>query len=210
MYIQPVHESDVVGDFTRKICLKLAVFFTALTGFSSSALAANDANSDEHAMLNASDPVLVFGKFRLLKNGNKTKLSDGFSGNSAWIRLYQADTREELSIKVGEDGEFSRELAPGEYYVMSIAFRHHGQTVEPETNFMFDVSGAHEANYIGTITLEAKFTSGYYGMQGEFERFIISNDCAADCEDRLADLGLQGVSPAMAFPAWQEQVASGR
>lgn len=201
-----------MGNMTGNFDFKLLILFGALMGFSSSAFAAGDADTDEYSTVTASDQsgVLVFGKFQLLKNGRKTKLSDGFLGNSATIRLYQADTHEELSIRVGDDGEFSRELAPGDYYVMSIAFKHHGQTVEPETNFMFSVSADHEANYLGTITLEAKIGSGYYGMQGNFERFIITNDCATDCEARLASLGRNGISTATSFPEWQEQVAFSR
>lgn len=136
-----------------------------------------------------------------------TQFSDGFLGNSARIYLYHADWGTETSIKVGKDGEFSKELPPGDYYVMSIAFKHRGETIEAETNLMFNVSPAFESNYIGTITLQAKFSSGYHGMKGVFERFIVTNDCATDCGTRLASLGLAGSSTTTSLPEWQQQVA---
>lgn len=199
----------IMTKLTRNTGLQIIALMAAVIGFSSSALAEVGGNADPARLQAATDhsSVLVFGKFQLLKNGREIKFSDGFLGNSASIRLYQADTGREFSVRTGEDGEFSRELEPGDYYVMSIAFLHQGQLIRPETNFMFNVAGDNEASYVGTITLEAKFSSGYYGMQGEFERFTITNECANKCEIRLAELGLADASLATSLPSWQEFVA---
>ncbi|MEJ2129820.1 MAG: hypothetical protein P8X81_13385 [Woeseiaceae bacterium] len=183
-----------MGKVNKNLNFRILAVFAAVTGLSASAFAADDES-------------MVFGKFRLLKNGYETRLGEGFFGNTAFLRLYRADDQEEFSVKVKEDGEFSVRLAPGDYYLMSIAFKHKGETVEPETNFMFNVSDDYAANYVGTITLEAKFKTGYQGTKGSFDRFIVSNDCESVCETRLAKLGLEGIDTTTSLPEWQQQVA---
>lgn len=186
-----------MGKFTKQLTFKLLVTFVAFTGLSASAMATDDES-------------MVFGKFRLVKNGYETRLGDGFFGNTAFLRLYHADSEEEFTARVKDDGEFSIPLAPGDYYVMSIAFKHQGETIEPETNFMFHVSADHAANYVGTITLETKFKTGYQGTKGSFDRFVISNDCAAECGQHLAKLGMADADTTTSLPEWQQQVAFAR
>lgn len=196
-------------EFSNQISLRLLICFCALLSFSSSAFASDNKQPGEEAspVAPTDTNVVVFGKFRLLKNGYETKLGEGLFGNIARLRFYRAETQEEMSTRVGKDGEFSIELLPGDYYLMSIAFKHRGETIEPETNFMFNVSADHQANYIGTITLESTFSSGYYGMKGSFDRFIVSDDCAAECASQLASLGLEDAATTTSLPVWQRQVA---
>jgi len=185
----------------QKLTITLLVFYSVLSAFSSSAVAADDINlaSDREAV--------VFGKFRLLKNGEETNLGEGFFSNVASLRLYRADDQEEFTVRVGEDGEFASALTPGEYYVMYISFKYRGETVRPETNFKFDVVDNTQPVYVGTITLDAKFKNGYHGSKGSFERYLISNDCASVCGRRLAELGLENAVAVTSLPQWQQQVA---
>jgi len=188
----------------RKNTLALLVLSSALAVFSSSALAEDGHNST------ADRDVMVFGKFRLLKNGAETQLGTGFFSNVASLRLYRADDQEEFTVRVGDNGEFARALTPGDYYVMNISFKYRGETVRPETNFMFNVSDEGQPNYVGTITLAAKFSNGYHGSKGSFERFLISNDCASECDRRLVELGLENKVAVTSLPQWQQQVAYNR
>ena len=188
----------------RKFTLLYIVFLSALAGFSSTAVASDDVG------MSSVDQVVVFGKFRLLKNGYETKFGHGIFGNVATLQLYRADDQEEFTIKVGKGGEFSRRLAPGDYYVMNVSFRYHGETIRPDTNFMFNVSGDSSANYLGTLTLEAKFSSDYNGTNGSVDRFLVADECASVCERRLAELGLENADVTTSLPAWQTQVAVNR
>ena len=188
----------------RKFTLSYIVFLSALAGFSSTAVAADDVISS------SDDGVVVFGKFRLLKNGYETKFGDGIFGNFAALRLYRVDDQEEFTIKVGKGGEFSRRLAPGDYYIMNVSFKYRGETIRPDTNFMFNVSGDSSADYLGTLTLEATFSSDYNGTKGSFDRFLVANECASVCERRLAELGLENADVTTSLPAWQTHVAINR
>ena len=188
----------------RKFTLSYLVFLSVLAGFSSTAVASDDVR------MNSDNQVVVFGEFRLLKNGYETKFGDGVFGNVAALRLYRVDDQEEFTIKVGKDGEFSRRLAPGDYYVMNVSFKYHGETIRPDTNFMFNVSGDSSANYLGTLTLEATFSSGYHGTKGSFDRFLVADECASVCERRLAELGLNNADVTTSLPEWQTQVAINR
>ena len=195
-----------MSKITRTNALKLVVAFSVLVGFSSSVVAEDVANSDNASAWQDSR-ALVFGKFRLLKNGNETKLGEGMFSNVAALRLYRPEDQEEFTGRVGENGEISMKLSPGEYYVNSITFRHQGERIEPETNFRFVVSADHKASYIGTITLETSFSNGYHGMKGSFDRFTVRNDCAESCDQRLAELGLVPQDVAVTLPTWQEHLA---
>lgn len=185
----------------KNLTLALLVFYSALGVFSSSAVAADDVN------LTSDRETIVFGKFRLLKNGAETPLGEGFFSNVASLRLYRTDDQEEFTVKVRENGEFASALTPGEYYVMYISFKYRGETIRPETNFMFDVSDDGQPVYVGTITLDAKFKNGYHGSKGSFERYLVHNECASVCERRLAELGLDNAVAVTSLPQWQQQVA---
>ena len=194
---------------TRKFSLKLLVCFSAFAGLTASALATGSENLAENSAQGspAHSRVVVFGTFRLLKNGYEAKLGDGIFSSPAALSLYRPADQEEMTVKVGKKGIFSRKLAPGEYYVASIAFKHHGETVEPDTNFVFTVPSDSAASYMGTITLETTFSSGYHGVDGEIERFVVTDDCHTDCASLLSELGMPGVAASSSFPEWRKQVA---
>jgi len=153
---------------------------------------------------------VVIGKFRLVRNGQQVEFGDGIFANSAKLHLYQDGADQEIIGKVGRDGEFAWALEPGDYTLSSIAFKHRGETIEPATNFAFTVSADRDASYVGTITLEATFSSGYYGTSGVIERFYISDDCAADCGKMLNSLGMADTIAASSLLQWETQVASNR
>jgi len=188
----------------RKFTLLYLVFLSALTGLSSTAVASDD------VLMNSYDRVVVFGKFRLLKNGYETKFGDGLFGNVAALVLYRVDDQEEITIRVGKGGEFSGRLAPGDYYVMNVSFKYRGETIRPETNFLINVAGDSGANYLGTLTLEATFSSGYNGTKGSFDRFLVADECASVCERRLAELGLESTDVTTSLPVWETRVAINR
>lgn len=153
---------------------------------------------------------VVFGKFRLLRNGEEVEFGESIFANSAKLHMYQDGVDQEIVGKVGRDGEFAWVLEPGDYTLSSIAFKHRGETIEPATNFAFAVSANHDASYVGTITLETSFSSGYYGTSGVIERFFIRDDCAAECSKMLSNLGMAGTVAATSLLHWETQVASNR
>ena len=128
---------------------------------------------------------------------------------SGCISLYSLQNQEIVG-RVGRDGEFAWLLEPGDYTLSSIAFKHRGETIEPAANFAFAVSADHDASYVGTVTLEATFSSGYYGTSGVIERFFISDDCAAQCSKMLSKLGMADTVAASSLLRWETQVASNR
>ena len=153
---------------------------------------------------------VVFGKFRLVRNGEEVAFGDNIFANSAKLYMYQDGSGQEIVGKVGRDGEFAWALEPGDYTLSSIAFKHRGETIEPATNFAFTVSANHDASYVGTITLETTFSSGYYGTSGVIERFFIKDDCEANCSKMLSNLGMAGTVAATSLLHWETQVASNR
>ena len=153
---------------------------------------------------------VVIGKFRLLRNGEEVEFGDGIFANSAKLHIYKDGASQEIVGKVGRDGEFAWALEPGDYTLSSIAFKHRGETIEPSTNFSFAVSANHDASYVGTITLETTFNSGYYGTSGVIERFYITDDCSTDCSNMLGSLGMADAVAASSLLHWETQVASTR
>lgn len=151
---------------------------------------------------------VVIGKFRLLRNGKEVEFGDSIFANSARLHMLQQSGDEEIIGRVGRDGEFAWALAPGNYTLSSIAFKHRGETIEPVTNFVFTVADDRKASYVGTITLETTFSSGYYGASGVVERFYVSDDCAAECGRMLEELGMHDAVAATSLLRWQPQVAS--
>ena len=189
--------------------LKIFFCFSMVAGFSASAIAEdggnlsqNDANATEkHSR------VVVFGRFELYKNGVETKLGDSFFSNTAALNLYRPADQEEMTVKVGDNGEFSRTLAPGEYYLIGIEFKHRGESVQPETNYVFTVPADAATSYMGTIAMHATFSGGYMGVDGKIDRFILTDDCRAECSSILSNLGLAGSSVSSSLPTWERQLA---
>mgnify|MGYP001590332975 CR=1 FL=1 len=168
-----------------------SVFFVAVVGTSGCATAAKSVDAtDATAIAVNSGEAVVFGKFRLVRNGQEARLDDGLFSTSAKLNVMRAGESQASVHRVGEDGEFAMALEPGFYRIASISFNHRGERVEPVTNFTFHVEGGQEALYIGTMTLEATFDSGYYGVNGFVESYTVSDDCASDCAARIEKLGI--------------------
>lgn len=161
----------------------------AFAGLSGCATTADSVDSSAELQQAAAGHV-VFGKFRLVRNGHVVPLDDGMLANTATFTLTRDGVGQEITAKVGQDGEFAWALAPGQYKVSGIGFSYHGDRIKTPANFVFTAAVDHGATYVGTITLETSFYSGSYGTIGAVDSFTVANDCASDCEGRLTRLGL--------------------
>ncbi len=146
-------------------------------------------SGDQLADAAPGEPV-VFGKFRLVRNGTEADLGTGLFANRAMLHFVNGKDDRDIVGQVGDDGEFAWTLAPGRYRLTAIDFDSRGERESAETNFTFVVPADHKAVYIGSITLEATFESGYYGLNGIVDDYRVTNDCAAECAGRLDRLGL--------------------
>ena len=185
-----------------------SVLIVTAGGLAGCATATSSIESGNDIAAAATGNPVVFGKFRLIRNGNEARIGNDLLSTTATLTLKQAGSAEEFVGAVGADGEFAWALEPGFYRVASIGFDNRGERVEPITNFTFKVNGDHEAIYIGTVTLEATFDSGYYGLNGVVDGYSVSNDCASDCARRLAQLGLSSGDLATALMYQPRPVAS--
>ncbi len=154
------------------------------------------------------DGTLVFGKFELVRNGHEVALGEGIFANSARLYVEDGGGAREITGSVGPGGEFGWLLAPGHYRVTSIAFRYHGQAIEPLTGFRFTVPEGYRASYVGTIRLEASFDQNYLGTRARVDRYAVSNDCQTECTSRLAAVGLEQDEATISLFTWDQQVAS--
>ncbi|MDJ0941190.1 MAG: hypothetical protein QNJ00_15630 [Woeseiaceae bacterium] len=146
--------------------------------------------SDKLAAAKDEGGTVVYGKFRLLRNGQEVRLDDGVFANSAKLHIHTDTGALEMIGKVGRGGEFAWALTPGDYQLNSIRVTNRSETTSPQTNLRFTVPAGGKAVYLGTMTLETTLDYGYYGLSGTFDSVTIDNDCASDCADRLAQLGL--------------------
>ena len=191
------------------ISMACAVAFAGLTGCSSTGATID--SSDKLAKISAApDESVVFGKFRLIQNGEETPLGNGFLTSSATLRLVDHAGDRVITGRVGRDGEFAWVLPAGDYNLSSVSFSKRGERIETPTNFSFTVSSAYDAVYIGTVSLEATLDSGYYGMNGTIDRLNIIDECKKDCSARLSRLGLDSQAPAIALLRQEGQLASSR
>ena len=185
-----------MGNVNRKfgvISIACAIAVAGLSGCSTTGRHIDSGAELAKISSSASDTV-VFGQFRLIRNGQEVRQGEGLFGSSARLTLIGEGQREIVG-KVGRNGEFAWVLPPGEYSVSSLSFGNYGDRnprarLETPTNLSFTVSADKDAAYIGTITLEATLDSGYYGVNGTFDRYTVSNDCGAVGADRRAALGL--------------------
>ena len=161
----------------------------ALTACGTTAHSIDSGDELAKASVAPSDTV-VFGKFRLVRNGAEAEIGEGMFASSAMLHLYEQGEQREIVGKVGKGGEFAWVLAPGHYRVSGIGFDNRGERAATDTSFTFTVAAEYDAIYVGTITLETTFESGYYGLNGVVDRFTVSDDCKIDCTGRLARLGL--------------------
>lgn len=132
----------------------------------------------------------VIGKLRLVKNGEEMALGRGPLANPAKLTLVDTATQRRQRVQVGDGGAFSWQLAPGQYRLAGIDFLVRGERVSAQSNFMLTVPSEATATYVGTVTLEATFAPGYYGLAGAVDRHFVSDDCVTDCAPMLSDLGL--------------------
>ena len=196
-------------EMIRNLAVVSAGCLFAVAGLSGCATASKSIESGEE-LARASETgadTVVFGKLRLISNGKEVELGEGIFAKSATLQLRQPGAGQEIQGKVGREGEFAWVLEPGYYSVSSIGLKYHGETVEPQTNFRFSVSADHKASYVGTITLEASFDPGYFGLRAMVDRYTVKNECAANCERRLAQLGLSGEAATVSLAHWEERMA---
>ncbi len=175
---------------TRKLMLTLAAITAgAMLAGCSTTSGSIDSGEKLAKASNGADAV-IFGKFRLIRNGREARLDDGFFASTAVLHVSDGNGGKEIIGKVGKDGEFAWVLAPGDYKISTIGFDNRGERETTSANLALTVPNGHKAVYVGTITLEASFDSGYYGTNGSVDNFFITNDCASDCAARLQALGL--------------------
>ncbi len=151
--------------------------------------------------------AVVFGKLKLIRNGEEAQLGSGVFESGAKLHLVNMASGKQTIGRVGKGGEFAWALGSGNYEVVTIGFDNRGEHKQAETSFTFAVSDDHEAVYVGTIALETSFHSGYYGFNGTVDDYTVSNDCAADCAARLDRLGLSADSMDVALLQEQYQLA---
>ena len=133
--------------------------------------------------------TLVFGKLELVKNGEDVALGDGFFANHAALRFEQLGSGEEFVGKVGRGGEFAWYLGPGEYHVSVVSFGNQGERVDSDVSLNFHVAPQTEAVYVGTVVVQTRFHTGYYGTDAVVGT-VVRNECARDCAPILARHGL--------------------
>ncbi|MDJ0918896.1 MAG: hypothetical protein QNJ05_14110 [Woeseiaceae bacterium] len=152
--------------------------------------------------------AVIFGDLTLVTNGHEARLGDGLFAADAGIRLEHVETGRNYISRVGKNGQFETSVAPGSYRLHTIFFKHHGETIEASTDFVFTVSNAAEATYIGAIGLEASLDNGSHGVVGTADRFTVRNNCANVCDDRMAAIGLPHGDTDIALVQWVNQVAA--
>lgn len=152
----------------------------------------------------------VFGDLRLITNGVEERLGNGLFAADAGFRLTHQDTGRNLDGNIGKNGTFEAKLAPGTYRIHTIFFKHHGEIIEAETDFVFTVANNAAATYIGTISLEATLENGAHGIIGTADRFTVRNDCANVCDSRMASVGLPHGDTSVSLAHWVGQVAVNR
>ena len=164
----------------------------------------------EAAADSATTDTLVFGRFRLIRNGEDVRLGEGFFANHATLHLHAPGKTAPVKGKVGRNGEFAWVLDAGKYRVSGIEFMARGDRFTVSTEVAFTASDEHRAAYLGTIALETSLESGYHGMDVRAERYSVSDDCETDCDRMLADLGMPEGSATVALMRAETESPGGR
>ena len=189
----------------------IAAVVIVLTGLVSGCATQVDQVASGQALAGAgSSASVVFGKFRLVRNGEEAMINDGILGTSVVLHLENLATKDEIRGSVGDNGEFAWALEPGFYRVSKVTFNNRGERVEPLTNLTFSMSPDKEAVYIGTVTMETTIESGYYGINGTVDAYRVRNDCATDCASRLAEMGMTDAEVDIGLLRQQAPLASRR
>ena len=122
--------------------------------------------------------------------GGGVAVGEGLFANHATLLFNRQGVDETVTGKVGSEGEFTWWLAPGEYHVSAVTFSNRGERIEPALSLNFTVHPEVKAVYIGTVTIDSSFDSGYYGTDARLDSTTVRNECRADCAARLEALGL--------------------
>ena len=192
----------------RLACGAAICVLAAITATGCSTTARSIGNGDELAKAAPTeDQALVFGKFQMVRNGQIVKLGEGLFGNSATLHLYRNGSEQKIAGNVGTGGEFAWLLEPGDYVVSNVGFMIRGDRYEPDADFHFTVSNGSDAVYVGTLTLESTFDSGYFGLSGTVDSYKVDNHCESDCANRLARLGLVDNNPTVALLNEHDRIA---
>lgn len=154
------------------------------------ACAATTQNVDRMAAASLpSDETVVIGRLVVIKDGQEMTYSDGPLTSNTRLQLTDARHGTTVRAEVGTGGEFAWPLHPELYRINAIEIIARGQRLVFPTYLSFAASRDMSATYVGTITLEVDIDSGYYGIEAKPESMTVHNDCRADCEAILADLG---------------------
>lgn len=154
------------------------------------------------------DTEIAFGKFTLVKNGQHAELGPGLLDSNAHIEVRNIRSGDRYEGVIGQDGNFALKLPAGEYIVEAFAFDHRGEPIASATNFQFVVPDNLDSVYIGDVRLEATVESGIYGVVGTADRYLVANDCADGCAERLAAMGLNGDRSGVSLLTWDRRMAS--
>lgn len=177
------------------------------------ACAATTRNIDRMAAASLpSDEAVVIGRLVVIKDGREVTYSNGPLTSNAKLQLTDARHGTTVRAEVGPGGEFAWPLHPELYRIDAIEIVARGQRLVFPTYLSFAASGDTSATYVGTITLEVDIDSGYYGIEARPESMTVQNDCQADCEAILADLGFgrNDIGIALAQPDVALATASAR
>lgn len=191
------------------VCLLIGTAaFTTLSGCGT--IAESVSAGDKPVVDSVNTDTLVFGRFRLIRNGEDVRLGEGFFANHATLHLHAPGEAAPIKGKVGRNGEFAWALDAGKYRVTGIEFMARGDRFTVSTAVAFTASGKHRAAYLGTISLETSLESGYHGMDVTAERYSVSDDCETDCDRMLADLGMPEGSATVALMRAETASLGGR
>ena len=137
-----------------------------------------------------SDNVLVFGKVRWVQNGQEIKVGKNLFGNIIEFQVYPAATRRRQIARVGENGQFSWALPPGEHHVPAINLSSGASSFVVPVFIHLIVPEDCEASYAGTLTLETTLKQGWLGADSTLDRMSVADDCDEMCASMLEKLGL--------------------
>lgn len=131
----------------------------------------------------------VFGSFELVRNGEPVEVGSSLFANHVTMALTRQDSGEHIVGRVGDGGEFTWYLEPGDYHVASLSFGNRGERVEPAIGLNFTVAEGADAVYLGAMTVYVASFSGYHGVDARFASEV-RNACRRDCDARLTELAL--------------------
>ena len=179
----------------NQYCLNLAgIAFLAFLLSSCASVETNIESSEQLSQAaESADGTLVFGKVRWIYNGEELDVGVGLSSNVVELQMYPMGSDKRIIGRIGEGGRFAWTMSPGHYHVpaanfVSPMFSSRGNFVG-YTYLEFDVPDVDDPVYLGTLMLETEYTRHLFTWDATLKASIV-DDCEADCEDRLADLGL--------------------